>query len=62
MIFAEHPEVKKQLWGGELWSDGYFVATVGKNTNEDVIAQYVKEQGKQDCGEYHQLSIFNRNP
>ena len=21
-IFAEHPEVKKALWGGELWSDG----------------------------------------
>ncbi|MBQ3265542.1 MAG: transposase, partial [Ruminococcus sp.] len=56
------PEVKKQLWGGELWSDGYFVATVGKNTNEDVIAQYVKEQGKQDYGESQQLSIFNRNP
>ena len=56
MIFAEHPEVKKQLWGGELWSDGYFVATVGKNTNEDVIAQYVKEQGKQD------LSMFIKEP
>ena len=62
MIFAEHPEVKKQLWGGKLWSDGYFVATVGKNTNEDVIAQYVKDQGKQDYGEYQQLSIFHRNP
>ena len=62
MIFAEHPEVKKQLWGGKLWSDGYFVATEGKNTNEDVIAQYVKDQGKQDYGEYQQLSIFHRNP
>jgi len=54
-IFADHPEVKKKLWGGELWSDGYFVSTVGKYTNEDVIREYVKNQGTQD--EYEQLYI-----
>ena len=59
-IFAEHPEVKKQLWGGQLWSDGYFVSTVGKNTNEDTIAKYVREQGKQDYDGYKQLSIFTK--
>ena len=52
-IFVEHPEVKKQLWGGEFWSDGYFVSSVGKNTNEKVIQEYVKNQGTQD--EYKQL-------
>ena len=25
-IFLECPEVKKWLWGGQFWSDGYFVA------------------------------------
>ncbi len=60
-IFAEHPEVKKQLWGGQLWSDGYFVSTVGKNTNEDVIAKYVRKQGgKQDYENYRQLKIFTK--
>lgn len=54
-IFAEHPEVKKQLWGGEFWSDGYFVSTVGKNTNEKVIQKYVQEQGTQDT--YKQLYL-----
>jgi putative transposase len=54
-IFAEHPEVKKQLWGGEFWSDGYFVASVGKNTNETVIQEYVKNQGRQT--EYKQLYL-----
>ncbi|WP_353651667.1 transposase [Pseudoalteromonas sp. NBT06-2] len=29
--------VKKQLWGGELWTDGYFATTVGMHGNEDVI-------------------------
>ena len=23
-IFKRCPDVKKQLWGGEFWSDGYF--------------------------------------
>ena len=55
-IFAECPQVKKQLWGGEFWTDGYFVATVGKNQNESVIREYVKNQGKQDA-EYKQLHL-----
>lgn len=52
-IFRMYPEVKKQLWGGEFWSDGYFVSTVGKHGNEEVISKYVKNQGKGD--EYRQL-------
>ena len=55
-IFAECPEVKKKLWGGQFWTDGYFVATVGKNQNETVIKEYVKQQGKQDAG-YKQLYL-----
>jgi len=46
-IFRKHPEVKKQLWGGEFWSDGYFVNTVSKFGDEGTIAKYVKEQGKE---------------
>jgi len=44
-IFKRHPEVKKALWGGEFWSDGYFVSSVGKHGNEDTIREYVKKQG-----------------
>lgn len=54
-IFTECPEVKKKLWGGQFWSDGYFVSTVGKHNNENVIQEYVKNQGKQD--EYKQLAL-----
>lgn len=59
-IFAEHPEVKNALWGGQLWTDGYFVTTVGKHSNEDVIAEYVREQGKPEDEIYVQLSIFDQ--
>ena len=44
-IFRQHPEVKKQLWGGEFGTDGYYVSTVGKHGNEDAISKYVREQG-----------------
>ena len=44
-IFRIHPYVRKQLWRGEFWSDGYFVNTVSKYGDEDTISQYVKEQG-----------------
>ena len=52
-IFKHHPEVKKKLWGGEFWSDGYFVNTVSKFGDENTISQYVKEQGT--AHEYKQL-------
>lgn len=55
-IFVECPQVKKKLWGGQFWTDGYFVATVGKNQNETVIKEYVKNQGKQ-VAEYKQLHL-----
>ncbi|MEI6729591.1 MAG: IS200/IS605 family transposase [bacterium] len=46
-IFKIHPEVKQKLWGGQFWSDGYFLSTVGQKGNEQSIAQYVKNQGKE---------------
>ena len=45
-IFKEHPEVKKILWGGSLWSSGYYANTVGQFSNSEVIKQYIKNQGK----------------
>ena len=50
-VFKRCPQVKKQLWGGEFWSDGYFASTVGKHGDEGMIAKYVKNQGN----EYLQL-------
>ena len=50
-VFAQCPDVKKKLWGGEFWSDGFYVATVSAHGNEEVVAKYVKNQGK----EYNKL-------
>jgi REP element-mobilizing transposase RayT len=46
-IFKRCPEVRKVLWRGEFWKDGYFVNTVSKHGNEQVIERYIKEQGKE---------------
>ena len=42
IIFEEFPEVRKQLWGGEFWSDGYFVRSVGDKVTSEVIRRYIK--------------------
>ena len=52
-IFKEHPEVKKILWGGNLWSSGYYANTVGQFSNSEMIKQYIKNQGKES--EYKKL-------
>ncbi len=52
-VFKKHPEVKKKLWGGEFWTDGYYVCSVGQHGNEETIANYVRSQGSEK--EYRQL-------
>src|SRR5215216_5891425 len=54
-VFARVPSVKKQLWGCEFWTDGYYVSTVGQHATEDVIRQYVKNQGQEK--DYKQLHV-----
>ncbi len=44
-IFRRLPKLKKLLWGGEFWTNVYFVNTVGQHGNEDTIKNYVKNQG-----------------
>ena len=47
-IFLECPQVKEKLWGGAFWTSGYFVSTVGLHGSEETIAEYIREQGKQE--------------
>ena len=56
-IFREHPEVKKQLWGGEFWEDGYFARTVGDKVTAQVIKNYIEYHRKQEKSP-RQLKLF----
>ena len=46
-LFKRRPEVKQKLWGGEFWTDGYFINSVSKHGSEGAVMKYVKNQGKQ---------------
>jgi putative transposase len=56
-IWEEFPEVRKQLWGGEFWEDGYFVRTVGAKVTADVIRKYIRFHEAKKRG-VEQLDLF----
>ncbi len=46
-VFRRVPAVKKYLWGGEFWSDGYYISTVGRHGSEGEVQRYIASQGRQ---------------
>ena len=56
-LFKMKPGLKRDLWGGEFWADGYYVATVGERAGWDVVERYVQNQGKPK-EELRQLALF----
>ena len=60
-FFRRYPEIKKRyFWGGKLWTQSYFVETIG-NANEEVIRAYVRDQlaeGDMKEGRSKQLDLF----
>jgi len=54
-VFREFPQVKRQLWGGEFWEDGYFARTVGDKVTAEVMRKYIQRHKEaQDS----QLDLF----
>ena len=59
-IFKQYPEIKKQLWGGGLWSDGGYIRTMNYGTTSDVIKNYFENQGnKEEKEAYQQMKILD---
>jgi putative transposase len=57
-MFKRHPEVKIFLWGGEFWTDGYYLNTVGQYGNLGMLQNYVKKQGFKNYRQVHQQTLF----
>lgn len=61
-LFRLHPEVKTKLWGGNFWTEGYYINTVGQYANEEVIQMYIQNQGEEKSTykklHKNQLSLF----
>ena len=59
-FFKKYPEVKKQLWGSEFWSDGGYVGTVGDGVMSDIIRNYVETQGTPEKKEnFKQMNLLD---
>jgi len=41
-LFRQYPSIKKRLWKGELWEDGYFARTAGDKLTSDMIERYIQ--------------------
>ena len=54
-LFKQFPELRRELCGGELWSDGYYLATVGEKGGVEQMRTYVANQGKTNA----QLTLFS---
>ena len=54
-VFREFPQVKRKLWGGEFWEDGYFARTVGDKVTAEVIRKYIRRHKE---AEDPQLDLF----
>jgi putative transposase len=46
-LFLDHPELKKQLWGGHLWNPSYCAVTVSDRSYEQV-KHYINSQKEKE--------------
>ncbi len=56
-LFQRFPSIKEVLWGGHLWSRGYYVGTSGDKVTNDLIRRYIQYQKTQD-GQIVQGELF----
>jgi len=47
-MFAKFPELRRVLWRGEFWADGYYVATVGDKVTTEAVRRYIRGQRNQE--------------
>jgi putative transposase len=57
-LFRRFPELRRNLWGGEFWSDGYYLATVSERGDWKTVERYVASQGK-TMAKPAQLTLWN---
>ena len=47
-IFSKHKEMRKIMWGGNIWTSGYYANTVGQYASKDAIVKYIQNQGREE--------------
>ncbi len=49
-IFKRFPWLRKQLWAGEYWGDGYYVGTSGDQVTKESVEEYIRRHRERDDG------------
>ena len=49
-LFRERPGLRRRLWSGQMWEDGYFARTVGDRMTRQVIEKYIKHHRDEEQG------------
>ncbi len=58
-MFTRFPEIRKQLSGGEFWSDRGYIGTVGDGVTSEIVRRYIREQGtEEEKARAEQLKLF----
>lgn len=58
-MFKGFPELRRQLWAGEFWSDGGYIGRVGDGVNTEIVKRYIQEQGdEKEKAHIQQLTLF----
>ena len=57
-LFERFKWLREALWGGEFWSDGGYIGTVGEGVNADIIRRYIEKQGGKFDGNQMRLTDF----
>jgi putative transposase len=57
-LYRYFPQLKRQLYGGAIWKDGYYVGTVGEGQTEDKVRGYIDKQGRHTKNEMKQLKLY----
>ncbi len=57
-LYKKFPKIRKEMWSGKIWNDGYFVRSVGDKVTSDIIRRYIQYQRQEDG--VTQLKMFNK--
>ena len=58
-VFKRFRGMRREMWSGKIWSDGYFVRSVGDKVTADVIRKYILYQKRENSPE--QLRMFENS-
>ncbi len=57
-LYKKYPKIRKEMWSGKVWNDGYFVRSVGDKVTSDIIRRYIQYQRQED--KKAQLKMFEK--